>query len=213
MAERFPDEPELPADGVAAAETPSPGPGPQIEALAPAMLIATPALEDGFFAHAVILLVDRGEHGAGGMVLNRVAPVDLDALLQAGGLDHAPGGPQPVWIGGPVAPQSGLVLYLDEGGPRYDHDVEVLPGLRLSASMAVLRDIAHGKGPKKFGLFLGRAGWGPGQLEREIAEGAWLSCEPRLDLLFGTATDEVWRQALRGLGLDEAHLFRGIAEA
>lgn len=213
VVERFPDEPELP---VHADELPSPTAqqsSPAIDALAPTILIAAPVLEDGFFAHAVILLVDRGEHGAGGMVLNRVAPVDLDSLLQAGGLDHAPGGPQPVWIGGPVAPEAGLVLYLDEGGPRYEHDLEVMPGLRLSASMAVLRDISHGKGPKKFGLFLGRAGWGPGQLEREIAEGAWLSCEPRLDLLFGTATDDVWHQALQAIGLDEAHLFRGIAEA
>lgn len=188
-------------------------PPAQIEALTPTMLIAAPALEDGFFAHSVILLVDRGEHGAGGMVLNRVAPVDLEALLIAGGLEHQVAGPRPVWIGGPVAPQSGLVLYLDEGGKRYEHDVEVMPGLRLSASMEVLRDVAQGKGPRVFGLFLGRAGWGPGQLEREIAEGSWLTCEPQLDLLFGTETDDVWRQALQSQGLDEAHLFRGIAEA
>ncbi len=211
MAERFPDEPELPAPPADVAA--SPASPVALEALAPTILIASPQLEDGFFAHAVILLVDRGEHGAGGMVLNRVAPVDLDALLLAGGLGQAPGGPRPVWIGGPVAPEAGLVLYLDEGGPRYDHDLEVLPGLRMSASMAVLRDVAHGKGPKHFGLFLGRAGWGPGQLEHEIAEGAWLTCEPRLDLLFGTETDAVWRQALGAIGLDEAHLFRGIAEA
>ncbi len=185
----------------------------QVETLTPTMLIAAPALEDGFFAHSVILLMDRGEHGAGGMVLNRVAPVDLDVLLTAGGLEHQPGAARPVWLGGPVAPQSGLVLYLDEGGKRYEHDVEVMPGLRLSASMEVLRDVAQGKGPRVFGLFLGRAGWGPGQLEKEIAQGSWLTCEPKLDLLFGTETDDVWRQALRSLGLDEAHLYRGIAEA
>ena len=184
-----------------------------IDALVPTMLIAAPALEDGFFAHSVILLVDRGDHGAGGMVLNRVAPVELETLFIAGGLEHLPTAPRPVWIGGPVAPQSGLVLYLDEGGERYEHDVEVIPGLRLSASMAVLRDVALGKGPRVFGLFLGRAGWGPGQLEREIAEGSWLTCEPRLELLFGTETDEVWHQALHSQGLDEAHIFRGIAEA
>ena len=182
-------------------------------ALAPTLLIAMPGMEDGFFARTVILLVEHSQAGAGGVVLNRVAPLDLDTLLRSTGLDQAPTGPHPVWVGGPVAPQAGLVLYFDEGGVRYDHDVEVLPGLRLSASMGLLRDVAIGKGPKKFGLYLGRAGWGPGQLEDELAKGAWLSTEPDLALLFATDGDAVWRRALGGMGTDEQHVVREIASA
>lgn len=182
-------------------------------ALAPSMLIAMPGMEDGFFARTVILLVEHGSEGAGGVVLNRVAPLDLDTLLKSTGLEKAPSGPHPVWVGGPVSPQAGLVLYLDEGGKRYDHDIEVLPGLRLSASLNVLRDVAAGKGPKTFGLYLGRAGWGPGQLEDELAKGAWLTTEPDLDLLFCTDGDDAWRRALGGLGTDEQHVVREIASA
>lgn len=181
--------------------------------VAPSLLIATPSLEDGFFAHSVVLLLEHNEEGTGGIVLNRPAPLDLDTLLQAAGLGKVPSGPHPVWIGGPVTPQSGLVLYLDEGGERYEHDIEVLPGLRLSASMGLLRDVATGHGPRQFGLFLGRAGWGPGQLERELAAGAWLTGEPDLSLLFATDVDQSWRAALAAIGIDELHLSRDLVEA
>ncbi len=181
--------------------------------LAPSMLIAMPGMDDGFFSRSVILLVEHSSDGAGGVVLNRVAPLDLNTLLKSTGLDEAPLGGHPVWVGGPVSPQAGLVLYFDEGGDRYDHDVEVVPGLRLSASMNVLRDLAAGKGPKKFGLYLGRAGWGPGQLEGELASGAWLTTEPDLSLLFATDGDGVWRRALQSLGTDEQHVVREIALA
>ncbi|MSQ82819.1 MAG: hypothetical protein EXR77_07865 [Myxococcales bacterium] len=182
-------------------------------ALAPTMLIAMPGMEDGFFTRTVILLVEHGDQGAGGVVLNRMAPLDLDTLLKSTGLDSAPSGPHPVWVGGPVQPQAGLVLYLDEGRKRYDHDVEVMPGVRLSASLNVLRDVAAGKGPTTFGLYLGRAGWGPGQLEDEMAKGAWLSTEPDLSLLFSTDGDQAWRRALSAFGTDEQHVVREIASA
>lgn len=181
--------------------------------MAPSMLIAMPGMEDGFFSRSVILLVEHSSDGSGGVVLNRVAPLDLNALLKSTGLEDAPTGPHPVWVGGPVSPQAGLVLYFDEGGERYDHDVEVMPGLRLSASMSLLRDVAAGKGPKKFGLYLGRAGWGPGQLEDELAKGAWLTTEPDLSLLFATDGDAAWRRALGAMGTDEQHVVRDIASA
>lgn len=186
---------------------------PNAAPLAPSMLIAMPGMEDGFFSRSVILLVEHGSQGAGGVVLNKMAPLDLDTLLKSTGLQSAPAGNRPVWVGGPVSPQAGLVLYLDEGGARYDHDVEVLPGLRLSASLSVLRDVAAGRGPKTFGLYLGRAGWGPGQLEDELAKGAWLTTEPDLTLLFSTDGDEAWRRALQVLGTDEQHVVREIASA
>ncbi|MBI5607755.1 MAG: YqgE/AlgH family protein [Deltaproteobacteria bacterium] len=180
---------------------------------APCLLIAAPALDDGFFAHSVVLLLEHGEDGTGGIVLNRPAPLDLNTLLQAAGLGRGAGAAQPVWIGGPVTPHAGLVLYRDEGQKRYEHDVEVVPGLRLSASMSLLREVAEGHGPRQFGLFLGRAGWGPGQLEKEMAEGTWITAEPNLDLLFANDADQVWSRALAGIGIDSHHLMRDHVEA
>jgi putative transcriptional regulator len=179
----------------------------------PSLLIAMPGMDDGFFGKSVILLVEHGEEGTGGLVLNRVAPLELDVLLQAADLRPAPDGPHPVWIGGPVSPQSGVVLYRDEGRPRYDHDVEVLPGIRLSASMSILRDVSAGRGPRQFGLYLGRAGWGPGQLEQELASGTWLTAEPDTDLLFGIDGEQMWHRALAKLQIDETQVVREVAQA
>ncbi len=180
---------------------------------APCLLIAAPTLDDGFFAQSVVLLLEHGADGTGGIVLNRPAPLDLNTLLQAAGLGKGGHDTRPVWIGGPVTPHAGLVLYRDEGGERYEHDIEVVPGLRLSASMGLLREVAEGQGPQHFGLFLGRAGWGPGQLEKEMAEGSWLTAEPDLDLLFARDADQVWNRALAGIGIDSHHLVRDHVEA
>ena len=181
--------------------------------LAPGLLIATPTVRDPFFARTVILLVDHDEEGSFGVVLNRRADPSLGDLLERLEL------PSPtstktaaVWWGGPVQPEAGMVLYLEEpelGG--YEPSMPVAQGLRASWSMDLLRDIAHGRGPTVYALYLGRAGWGPGQLEDELQQGAWIPADLQRSLLFAEDDGELWREALREIGVDPAAIALGDA--
>lgn len=189
-----------------------------------AMLVAMPGMQDPFFAESVILLLDHTEHGAEGLVLNRPAPVSLSTVLQGAGVD----GPRPetaqeqVRIGGPVEPHAGVVLYeqRSEGSLRPDTRLvlsadahEVVPGVLMSASMEALRAVATDRDAGRFGLFLGRAAWGPGQLDQEIREGSWLAAEVDPGLLFQRGTADVWRAALELLGAEPEQVMRELAEA
>jgi len=84
----------------------------------------------------------------------------------------------------------------------------VLPGgLVLSASTEVLAAIARGAGPARWLLALGYAGWGPGQLEGELAQNAWLTCPADPALIFDPDRGEgQWLRALRGMGIDPVGL-------
>ncbi|MCO4764415.1 MAG: YqgE/AlgH family protein [Myxococcales bacterium] len=179
--------------------------------LAPGMLIAVPSLVDPFFAKTVILLVDNDTEGSYGVVLNRLAPVDMGTLLGGAGLS-APVGlrEDPVWWGGPVQPEAGMVLYLEEDDlPAYEPFLTIAPGLRVSWSMELLQDISSGAGPSIYSLFLGRASWSPGQLEGELQEGSWLPVDLDRGLLFGRTGDESWDKALQRLGVHPQDITSG----
>ena len=177
------------------------------------MLISTPAMGDPRFAHSVIMLCAHSNEGAFGLVINRPIPqltladvlAQLDIAAQAGPADH------PVLAGGPVETARGFVLHDDTGtGQSADEDEvsQALPGgMALSASTGILAAIAEGRGPGQFLLALGYAGWGPGQLEAEIAQNAWLTCDARPDLVFASAPgDGQWRAALESIGVDPLSL-------
>lgn len=72
----------------------------------------------------------------------------------------------------------------------------------MTATLDVLEDLAQGRGPQTSLLALGYAGWGPGQLESEIAQNAWLTCESQDEILFGRANEFKWTAALKVLGID-----------
>lgn len=179
--------------------------------LAPGMLIAVPSLVDPFFAKTVILLVDSDDDGSFGVVLNRLAPVDMGTLLDGAGLT-APVNlrEDPVWWGGPVQPEAGMVLYLQEEHlPSYEPSVTIANGLRVSWSMELLQDISESRGPTVYSLFLGRASWSPGQLEGELERGSWLPVDLNRALLFARTGDESWNRALSHLGVNPQDIASG----
>ena len=182
--------------------------------MAPVMLIAGPTLQDATFAQTVILLIESGPEGAYGMVINKPAPVNLATLLDGAGIERDATPDHAVWLGGPVQPEAGVVLYLDEPDlETFEPHAEVLPGLHMSSSMNLLHAIAAGRGPHTFALYLGRASWGAGQLEAELTAGVWLPAEPDVSLLFDADSDSCWRRALTLLGTDPAHIVSTPAEA
>ena len=170
------------------------------------MLIAAPNMRDPFFRMTVVLLVEHSKEGAYGVVLNRKAPIDFRTLLEGAGLPSA-GVPEdkPVWWGGPVQPESGMVLYeLSDDLNEYEPSFAVNERLRVSWSMELLQDIANGHGPDVYALYLGRASWGAGQLDNEIAMGAWLPTDADAELLFTCETSERWKDALSNIGVRPA---------
>ena len=88
---------------------------------------------------------------------------------------------------------------------------EVLAGLYFAGSLDVLRAVAQSP-PDDVRLFLGYAGWGPGQLEQEMSEGAWLVAPTSRELIFEVSPQKMWAAAVGELGIDPATLIptRGV---
>lgn len=166
------------------------------ESLAGKLLVATPDLLDPNFAATVIFLVEADEHGAMGLVVNRVAAVATIAeLLAAAGVatDH---GDRMITVhyGGPVRLDHGFVLH----GADYADPTTIAVGTEfaMSPGTEVLDAIGAGAGPARFLFALGYAGWGPGQLESEIQSGSWFIAPANPDLVFAADVDGIWRRAL-----------------
>lgn len=172
------------------------------------LLISTPAIGDPRFARSVIYLCAHSDEGTFGLVVNRPIPMlRLAQVLEQLGLAPAGAAPDaPVLGGGPVETQRGFVLHRDDW-PGHPADPALPGGLALSASTEVLAAIAQGDGPSEWLLALGYAGWGPGQLEGEIAQNAWLTRPADPALVFAAERgDALWIRALRGMGVDPASL-------
>jgi len=175
------------------------------------LLISTPAMGDPRFSRSVIYLCAHSAAGAFGLVINR--PVrDLllaDVLDQLGIRVTGTPPSAPVLVGGPVEAARGFVLYRSDDPEDPDDPArQVLSdGLALTASPQILAEIARGEGPADWLLALGYAGWGPGQLETEIAQNAWLTCDASAALIFDPDRGEtLWRKALRSMGVDPLSL-------
>jgi putative transcriptional regulator len=173
--------------------------------LAPALLIAMPQLQDPNFHHTVILLVEHNEEGSFGLVLNR--STDVIASEVCASLDIPWRGDPGFLIhcGGPVQPDSGWVL---SGAPEPGTDRElsqVMEGVHFTSSIEALRSAAIDQ-PKDLRLFLGYTGWGPGQLEAELTQGAWLTAPATKQSLFEIEDRHLWKAVLRDLGVDPATL-------
>jgi putative transcriptional regulator len=113
---------------------------------------------------------------------------------------------EPVLIGGPVERERGFVLHTDD----YMCEQSSLPvagGVALTATKEVLKAISGGEfGPRKAILAMGYAGWGPGQLEREIRNNVWLTCEADEGLLFDPNPVDKWSKALAKIGVHAGKL-------
>lgn len=138
--------------------------------LAPGFLVAAPALLDPNFVRSVIVLVEHGPDGSLGFVVNDPAPVSFDQVGDVLGLEPTPEAldKTPVYTGGPVAPQSGWILFDPRGASEeiVADAVEVSEGLAVSASRSLLEAIAADGGPERRLLTLGYAGWAPGSTLR-----------------------------------------------
>jgi len=112
----------------------------------------------------------------------------------------------PVLVGGPVAPETGWVVFDCADRNFGSEAVRVSDRLAVSASRDLLEETVRGRGPERMMLVLGYAGWGPSQLDEEIAQGAWIPVDLNDKIVLETPYDDRWTSALRSLGIDPARL-------
>lgn len=165
-------------------------------------LIAMPHLSETFFEKTVIYMCDHSSHGAMGMVINRplasgkVAVVlESLGLVPSGGLEV-----MDVYYGGPVQPSLGFVLHSSEYS--IDDTERISQRISLSTNVNIFKDIQDGNGPTNFRFTLGYAGWGAGQVEREIANGDWLVVPASPEFIFDKPDRAKWQDAAGQFGIE-----------
>nr|WP_320131934.1 YqgE/AlgH family protein [uncultured Holophaga sp.] len=167
---------------------------------APCLLASSPLLLDPNFLHTLVLVVEHDENGSMGVILNRPLPLTLQQICSESHLEFAGETGATAFRGGPVDPQRGIIL-VRGGMPSADDLV-----LDFTDFVSFRKDLLEGlllEPSAHYRLFLGYAGWGPGQLEAEMAEGAWhtLPLEPRWVLREDTR--ELWQEAIEAVNRRE----------
>jgi len=166
------------------------------------LLVAMPGMADPRFAKTVIYVCAHSEEGAMGLVINQAMDeISMPELLNQLEIPATPSTENiKIQLGGPVEQGRGFVLH----SPEYVHESTLVVDshVALTGTLDILKDIAHGAGPKRTLLVLGYAGWGPGQLDSEILQNGWLSVEADPEIVFANDLDAKWKGAINKLGID-----------
>lgn len=169
-------------------------------------LMAMPGLSDPNFSQTVTCICEHNEFGAMGIVINRVHDMlsAKDIFEELSIVCTSAAASIPIHIGGPVHPGELFVLH----GPPFDWEpsLTITAFLNLSNTRDILEALAEGRGPRLFLISLGCAGWGPGQLEAEIKDNAWLTQPVIEDNIFRLPVEVRWEEALRKMGINPALL-------
>ena len=168
------------------------------------LLLAMPGMSDPRFERAVIALAVHDENGAVGIgVGHKRAGIRFRQLLKQLDIDPANAPDCAVHHGGPVEPGRGFVLHSTDWGGQDSVQVNGDQGsYALTGTIDVLKAIAEGRGPSRWLIALGYAGWGEGQLEEEMTRHGWFTAAGSPSLLFDTPTDERWEAAFQAEGID-----------
>lgn len=169
-------------------------------------------MADTRFDHAVIALCVHDQNGALGIAVGEeIEGMRLPDLLDSFDIDGSLVPDVPVLRGGPVEPRRGFVLHSLDWGGQDMVDVGGMWG--LSGSLDILKAIAEGRGPSRYLVALGYAGWGAGQLEQEMSGESWFLADGDPDLLFEAPSCRKWAQAFAASGVDASHLVPGAGSA
>ncbi len=180
------------------------------------LLVSMPSLTCPHFHQTVSLICQHNANGAIGVIVNRLTEHYLSDIfaqiaLPVNSLEQTS---QPVFAGGPVSSELGLVIHDSQpSDPKWETSLEIGGGLWLTCSCDILSAIAHGRGPKNVIMTFGYAGWAPGQLEAEIWQNSWFHVPADHALIFDTPIDQKWSKAAELLGIDYTHLSAEIGHA
>lgn len=166
-------------------------------------LIAMPGLSDPHFFHTVTYLCQHNQEGALGIVINRPTGMKLKDIFEQMGIksEFQYVLDAPIFSGGPVQQERGFVIH-SPCEQQWDSSIATAENISLTSSRDILEAIARGQGPTHFLVALGYAGWGSGQLEKEIVENAWLNTPCGEAILYETPINQRWNAAASQLGID-----------
>ena len=178
------------------------------------LLIAMPDMGDQRFSSAVIFMCSHSANGAMGLTINKPSEnYKFRDLLKQLKIETNPNTPEiQVNIGGPVEAGRGFVLH----SPEYDSGdgtLKIGSDYGMTASFEILEELSNGQGPVKGILALGYSGWGPGQIENEIAMNGWLVSDACNELVFSSDNNGKWQNALKLMGVDPIHLSSAVGRA
>jgi len=181
----------------------------QAQYLSGRILLAMPGMFDERFERSVNVMCVHDEHGALGIGIGQARRgVTFHEILRELDIDPGKAPDSAVLNGGPVEPGRGFILHTPDWSCSESIEVQGEDGIVcvLSASMDILRAIAEGKGPSRWVMALGYAGWGEGQLENEMRHHGWYAARATRELLFDTPTEDRWMATWRSEGIDPALL-------
>ena len=173
------------------------------QSVSPVLLVSMPQLADPNFTRTVVLLAEYSGRGAFGLIVNRqMTEPACDVIKPEPPMDihedvH-------LYLGGPVEPHRAWVL--TSRRELDDEALEIVDGVFLSAAPDLIRHALKSTPDPRIRLVIGYAGWGPGQLDDELAASAWLMAPVEADLVFETPLERMWETAIRRLGADPAAL-------
>ena len=166
----------------------------EFPSLAGGCLVASPQLRDTNFSRTVVLLLQHDVEGALGLVINRATPVEVSDAVENTPDGSVMASTHALW-GGPVDRGIGFVVFRGRAPEGWNLGKELAASGSRDRLAALLAD------DTVFHLCLGYAGWGPGQLEREFAEGSWVHVDADPVVVLDTSVDERYERALASLGV------------
>lgn len=176
-------------------------------------LIAMPEMADPNFTKTVTCVCEHSAQGALGLIINRPHPlITTEQIFKEFNMSvHEKIGNNPIYLGGPVQMDE---IYILHGPPfGWRGTLRITETLAMSNTIDLLEALASGTGPYHALMILGCAGWGPGQLERELMENTWLNQTVSDSIIFNTKAEECWDAALKSLGIDPLLLMSGAGNA
>ncbi len=164
------------------------------------LLIASPSMGEAIFSRTVILIVLHNEDGALGIVINQPFEERSIASLLEGIGKKDPGvqGNVRIFAGGPMEPTIGFIVHSTDYHRPETLDID--GRIAMTSNPEVLRDIGHKKGPRKSLVAFGYTGWGPGQLEVELARHDWFTIPEDPKLIFDEDRKQIWNDAMARMG-------------
>ena len=164
-------------------------------------LLAMPGMSDPRFDHAVIAMCAHDSQGAMGIGIGeQIDDLGLHEILDQFDISAGVAPNAPVHLGGPVEPGRGFVLHSNDWGGQ--DTINVAGRWSLSGTIDILRAIAEGRGPSRWVVALGYAGWGAGQLDGEMTRHGWFNTPATPELIYDVATRDRWSRGFASAGID-----------
>ena len=170
--------------------------------LAGNIICALPQLNDVFFSKSLIYITHHNRDGAVGIILNyKIMNVDGSELFDKLDINMSEKIKKfSIHIGGPMNQNNGFILHSREY--KTVDTIKISKDVNLTCTKQIIEDIACNKGPKKYFISLGYAGWGPGQLEQEFINNSWVVLNEKLDLIFDLEVSKKYESAMKYTGID-----------